>query len=95
VTTAAASAVAGALRTRELARELDAGVAAVVLNRCGSAPPHGTVRAALGAPVTAIPDDGAVAATRETGRPVTRGHPAFERFEELAGRVATAHSGRS
>ncbi|MFW5938983.1 MAG: MinD/ParA family ATP-binding protein [Halolamina sp.] len=50
-------ALADALRTRELARELDARLAAVVLNRVIDDPPTPTVRSALGAPVESVPAD--------------------------------------
>jgi septum site-determining protein MinD len=96
VSTPAAAAVAGALRTRELARELDAGVAAVALNRYGETVPRTAVREALGAPVVAIPESEAVAAARESGRPVAAERTAGQRFRELARTVAgVAQSGRS
>jgi len=90
VTTPAASAVVGALRTRELARELDAGVAGVALNRCQGPPPREAVRDALGAPVTAIPESAAVADARAAGRPLDGDRPAARRFESLAARVRAA-----
>jgi septum site-determining protein MinD len=49
-------ALADAIRTRELARELDAGLVSVALNRTGDDPPVGAVRRALGAPVVAVPE---------------------------------------
>lgn len=98
VTTAGASAVSGALRTRALARELDAGVAAVALNRCDPDPPRAAVREALGAPVTVVPELAAVRRARREGRPVAPHHPVAERFRELAAAVEAAtrgYSGRS
>jgi septum site-determining protein MinD len=98
VATPVASAVAGALRTRGLARELDAGVAAVALNRCGDDPPVSAVREALGAPVTPIPESDRVVVARRAGRPVSGDHPAACRVRELAAtvrRTARGHSGRS
>jgi septum site-determining protein MinD len=80
-------ALADALRTRELARELDAGLAAVALNRTGANPPTEQVRRALGAPVVSIPDDDRVRRARRQGWPVTELAPNSEparRFEELA-----------
>ena len=98
VTTADESAVAGALRTRELARALGAGVAAVALNRCERPPPRRVVRDALGAPVTAIPESDAIAEARRRGRPVAGDHVAASRIRELAAAVRDAappQSGRS
>jgi septum site-determining protein MinD len=50
-------ALADAVRTRELARELDAGLAAVALNRAAGDAPVRAVRRLLGAPVVVVPDD--------------------------------------
>lgn len=69
VTTPDRPALADAVRTRELARELDAGLAAVALNRDGGTA-HERVRAALGAPVTCVPESEAVARAQATGVPV-------------------------
>jgi len=88
-------AVAGALRTRELARELDAGVAAVALNRSDGGPAVEQVRETLGAPVTPIPESDAVARSRRTGRPVVgtaTDEPATRRFRSLARTVLAAGS---
>jgi len=105
VTTPDEPAVAGALRTRALASELDAGVAAVALNRSegGDAADH--VRSTLGAPVTEIPESEALGRTRETGRPLVASGAdtvAAGRFRELAETVRGLdtpgrrdHSGRS
>jgi septum site-determining protein MinD len=83
-----AFALADALRTRELARELDAGLAAVALNRTAAAdPPTETVRRALGAPVVAIPDDERVRRAQRHGSPVGELAPESRparRFEKLA-----------
>ena len=96
-----AFALADALRTRALARELDAGLAAVALNRTRGEPPTEKVRRALGAPVVAIPDDQRVARARRHGQPVgalaAASTPAT-RFENLAEAVLAcgrAHSVRS
>lgn len=63
-------ALADAVRTRALARELDAGLAHVVLNRTGPDPPEDAVRRLLGGPVTAVPRDAVVERAQAAGRPV-------------------------
>ncbi|ESP88211.1 MinD/ParA family ATP-binding protein [Candidatus Halobonum tyrrellensis] len=50
-------ALADAVRSRELARELDAGVACIALNRAVDAPAVAPVERALGAPATVVPAD--------------------------------------
>lgn len=70
VTTPRPFALADAVRTRELARELDCGLVAAVLNRVVGDPPTERVRRALGAPVVSIPDDDRVARAQRHGRPV-------------------------
>jgi septum site-determining protein MinD len=86
-------ALADALRTRELARELDAGLAAVALNRTGPNPPTERIQRALGAPVVTIPDDDRVRRAQRQGWPVselaTDSEPAL-RFGELAAEAASA-----
>jgi len=82
-----AFAVPDLVRTRELARELDAGVACVALNRTGASPPVDRVERAIGAPVTAVPDDPVVDRARRAGRPVSAvapGSTPAERFRALA-----------
>ncbi|WP_435360164.1 MinD/ParA family ATP-binding protein [Haloarchaeobius sp. DFWS5] len=82
-----AFALPDALRTRALARELDAGLAAVVLNRTGADPPTAAVERALGAPVTTIPESDHVARAGRAGRPVRDVEPestAAESFRRLA-----------
>ncbi|UPV75904.1 AAA family ATPase [Halorussus limi] len=91
-------ALADALRTRALARELDAGLAAVALNRTGGNPPTEQVRRALGAPVVAIPDDERVERARRHGSPVAElapGSRPAERFGELAEETRRAVESRS
>ncbi|MFB6072110.1 MAG: MinD/ParA family protein [Halobacterium sp.] len=88
VTTPDRAAVADALRARSLAVELDAGLAAVAYNRAGAASEE--VADALGAPVVAVPETAAVAATLETGTPVGESAPESVpagRFAALADRV--------
>jgi septum site-determining protein MinD len=83
-------ALADAVRTRELARELDAGVAAVALNRTVDDPPVEAVRRLLGAPVVAVPEDDLLARSLAEGSPAvrsSRGPPAVRRLRELADAV--------
>jgi septum site-determining protein MinD len=86
-------ALADAIRTRELARELDAGLAAVALNRTVGDPSTEEIRRALGAPVVAIPNDDRVQRARRQGWPVTEiapDSPPARRFGELAEEVRLA-----
>lgn len=83
-------ALADAVRTRELARELDAGVACVICNRVADATPTATLRGVLGAPVEAVPADPRVGASIETRRPVVDAAPASAAcaaFDAVARRV--------
>jgi septum site-determining protein MinD len=66
-----AFALADAVRTRELARELDAGVVAVALNRVVDEPPVAAIERTLGAPATVVPADPRLGATIERGEPVS------------------------
>ena len=65
-------ALADAVRTRELARELDCGLVGVALNRGDDADPTTveTFERILGAPVTRVPTDAALGRSVETGQPV-------------------------
>ncbi|GAB3688664.1 septum site-determining protein MinD [Salinarchaeum chitinilyticum] len=86
VTTPDGVAVPDALRTRALARVLDAGVERVVLNRAHD-PPVEHVERTLGAPVTVVPEHEAVDRARTDGRPVGALAPESvpaARFRELA-----------
>ncbi|WP_134668518.1 MinD/ParA family ATP-binding protein [Halorussus marinus] len=92
VTSSREFALADAVRTRALARELDAGLAAVALNRTGREPPTETLRRALGARVVAVPDDGRVRRAQRQGRPVASLAPDSRpaaRFVALAETVRT------
>jgi len=83
-------ALADAIRTRELARELDAGLAAAALNRAVEDPPVDAVGRALGAPAVAIPADPRLGRTLETGVPVVDRAPGSQpaaRVDRLADRV--------
>ncbi|MDS0295827.1 MinD/ParA family ATP-binding protein [Halogeometricum luteum] len=68
-------ALADAVRTRELARELDAGLVAVAVNRAVDDPPEAVFEEVLGAPAVTVPADPRVARAVETGRPVCRVAP--------------------
>jgi septum site-determining protein MinD len=90
-------AVADAVRTRELARELDCGLVGVVLNRAADAPDRvvETFERLLGAPVTRLPADAALARSLDTGRPVTAADPdatVVDRLDRLADAVADARN---
>ncbi|WP_254543098.1 chromosome partitioning protein ParA [Halomarina pelagica] len=91
VTTPSAVALADAVRVRVLARELDAGLAAVALNRAGEHPAADRVEQLFGAPVTTIPESAAVARATAHGVPVTSlDGRAAEPFEELGAVVQSS-----
>ncbi|WP_227352971.1 P-loop NTPase [Haladaptatus salinisoli] len=95
VTAPRAFALADAVRTRALARRLDAGLVRAVLNRVVSDPPVETVERTLGAPVTTFPESETVARAQRHGQPVAAIAPESvpaERFAELGRAV---HSCRS
>jgi septum site-determining protein MinD len=88
-------ALADALRTRELARELDAGVAGIALNRVVDDVPRPTVRDVLGAPVETVPADPRVGRSVVEEEPVVEVAPDSEAaaaFDALAARVERAES---
>jgi septum site-determining protein MinD len=70
-------ALADVVRTRELARELDAGLVGVVLNRTtgDDDPPVDALRRALGAPVSTVPADPRVGRSVDDERPVVSAAP--------------------
>jgi septum site-determining protein MinD len=70
-------ALADAVRTRELARELDAGLVGVALNRTTEAddPPVDVFRWVLGASVSTVPADPRVGRSVEEERPVVTAAP--------------------
>ncbi|MFA1609539.1 MinD/ParA family ATP-binding protein [Halobellus rubicundus] len=70
-----AYALADAVRSRELARELGAGLVAVVINRAVDDPPEAAFRDVLGAPAVTVPADPRVGQTVESFRPVVRSAP--------------------
>jgi septum site-determining protein MinD len=92
VTTPGRAALADAVRTRELARELDAPLVRAVLNRVRAEPPVRTLENAVGAPVVAVPESDRVAAATAAGRPVAPDSPAGERFRTLAEAVYSCRS---
>jgi len=82
-------ALADAIRTRELARELDAGLVGVALNRTTDAddPPEGILSRSLGAPVSTVPADPRVGRSVDDERPVVADAPsslAADAFRSLA-----------
>jgi len=90
VTTPSTAAVADALRVRALARELDAGLCRVVLNRADGSSMADAVADRFGAPVVTVPDSDALAAAQRNGQPVARTAPnsgAATAFERLAAGV--------
>jgi septum site-determining protein MinD len=92
VTTPAEPAVADAVRARALARELDAGLARIVLNRATDRTTADALARELGAPVTAIPDSAALADAQDRGQPVVEAAPestAAARIAALAEGVRT------
>ncbi|WP_436925444.1 MinD/ParA family ATP-binding protein [Halosimplex amylolyticum] len=93
VTEPAPPALGDALRARALARELDAGLAAVVLNRASEASPTDVIARELGGPVTTIPESDAVADAQASGVPVGEhapDAPATAAFADLADAVERA-----
>lgn len=66
-----AFALADAVRTRELARELDAGLAGVALNRVCEDPPVEPIERTLGAPATTVPADPRLGESIQRAAPVS------------------------
>jgi septum site-determining protein MinD len=95
VTTPATAALADGLRVRELARELDAGLCRVVLNRAPPDTSTDPVADRFGAPVVTVPDSDAVAAAQRNGRPVRETAPesaAADAFRRLGAGVYSCSS---
>jgi septum site-determining protein MinD len=88
-------ALADAVRTRELARALDAPVAAVACNRVVDDVPTGPVERALGAPAVAVPADPRVGRSVERERPVAASAPESEAGRALASLARRVQSCRS
>lgn len=74
-------AVADAIRARELARALDAGLSRVAVNR---APGTGTAREAFGAPAVAIPESDPLRTSFRHGQPIRAVAPDALAAEQLA-----------
>ncbi|WP_435334654.1 MinD/ParA family ATP-binding protein [Haloarchaeobius sp. TZWWS8] len=92
-----AFALPDALRTRALARELDAGLAQVVVNWADRDSPLDAIERVLGAPVTAVPESAAVAQAGATGLPVSAVAPdseATDAFYRLARAVTPRRRAR-
>lgn len=88
VTTPATAAIADAVRTRALARELGAGIGGVVLNRVRQRRPP--IERRLGGPVIEVPESAQVARATARGLPVTITAPettAASKLETLADRL--------
>ncbi|WP_424001553.1 MinD/ParA family ATP-binding protein [Haloarcula salina] len=95
VTTPERAALADALRVRALARELDAGLCRVVLNRAGPTPATDAVADRFGAPAVAVPESDALAAAQSQGRPLSETapeSPARKSLRELAAAVQSCSS---
>jgi len=93
VTEPTPAALGDAVRARALARELDAGLAAIALNRAGPEAPTDLVAERLGGPVTVVPESPELAEAQAAGRPVAATAPDSESaraLRRLADRVATA-----
>jgi len=93
VTRPTRAALAGAVRTRELARELDTPLVRVVLNRVDQLGARDRLASTLGAPVTVLPESDRLATAQRTGQPVAALAPdssASEQFEALARAVERA-----
>lgn len=85
-----AFALADAIRTRELARELDAGLVGCAVNRVTEEPPTEAIADALGAPAAVVPADPRVGRSVAAERPVVGAAPesdAARAVRNLAGRV--------
>ncbi len=86
------AALAGAIRTRELAREVHTPLAGVVLNRAGTAVNRDRLASTLGAPVTTVPESEPLADAQRIGQPVRAVAPdstASEQFASLGRAVET------
>jgi septum site-determining protein MinD len=94
VTRPTESALADAMRARELVRAVDTPLARVVLNRARSRETD-RIASALGAPVTRLPDSEPLARAQRNGQPVActaPDSPAARRLASLADAVQSALS---
>ena len=89
-------ALADAVRTRELARELDAGLVGVALNRTTAAddPPTDVFRRVLGAPISTVPADPRVGRSVEAERPVSTAAPESVAADAIRSLAAAVRAGR-
>jgi len=96
VTTPSEAAIADAVRARELAREFDAGLVRVAVNRAGSNPPTARVADLFGTPAVPIPDSERLGRAQSSGQPVRSLAPAsarvVEQFETLARAVQSCRA---
>jgi septum site-determining protein MinD len=92
VTSPRTFALADAMRTRALARELDAGLVGVAVNRVVESPPTDAIERALGAPVTVVPADPRVGSSITENRPVVRAAPESEAARGIETLAAAIHS---
>ena len=86
-------ALSDAVRARALARELDAGLVGIVLNRADGSVAHDLVARELGAPVTPIPPSPSLERAQRDGLPVTHVAPestAAERLRSVANAVQSS-----
>lgn len=90
-------ALAGSLRTRELARAVETPLVRVALNRVEGAVDTDRIASLLGAPVVSLPESHRLARAQESGRPVRSIAPdsaVAGRFEALAADVRVALTGQ-
>ncbi|MFU1781177.1 MinD/ParA family ATP-binding protein [Haloarcula japonica] len=95
VTTPEDAALADALRVRALARELDAGLCRVALNRAGPNPATEAVVDRFGAPAVAIPESEPLATAQTHGQPIRETAPeapVHDSLEALADAVYSCSS---
>ncbi|MDT3434063.1 chromosome partitioning protein ParA [Haloarcula sp. 1CSR25-25] len=95
VTAPEGAALADALRVRALARELDAGLCRIVLNRAGPDPATGAVADRFGAPAVAVPESEPLATAQAHGQPLREtapDTPARHALEALADGVYSCSS---
>lgn len=95
VTEPDSAAVSDTIRTRELARELGAGLLRVVVNRAPSEFQTDPIRRSLGAPILTIPQDSHLARAQESGLPLEALAPTAEPvavFERLGEIVQSCNS---
>jgi len=84
VTRPTRAALAGAIRTRELARAVETPLAGVVLNCAETEGGNDRLASTLGAPVTALPESEPLAAAQRAGQPVRAVAPGSTASERLA-----------